>query len=137
MAVQTELGDIIEKLAAHEAALTSELGEVAAQAKQLSERLAQIQSALAALRHRKPIAKSTRGGDTANKKKGATPTIVQELAIIVLGKNDCLPFDQVLAGVKSETLARGLSRVGAKSSRADAITKPAFTINPYQTVSAT
>jgi len=38
-------------------------------------------------------------------------------------------------GVKSEMLARGLSRVGAKSSLADAITKPPFAINPDQTVS--
>jgi hypothetical protein len=135
MAVQTEFGDIIEKLAVHEATLTSELDEVATQAKQLGERLAQIQSALAALRDTEPNAKSKRGGDTAKKKKGATPTIVQELAIIVLGKNECLPFEQLLAGVKSEMLARGLSRVGAKSSLADAITKPAFTINPDHTVS--
>ena len=135
MAVQTELGDIIEQLAVHEAALTVELGEVSAQAKQLVGRLDQIQSALAALRDGKPNAKSTRGGETAKKTKGATPTIVQELAIIVLGKNDRLPFGQLLGGVKSEMLARSLSRVGAKSSLADAITKPPFTINPDQTVS--
>lgn len=137
MAVQTQFSDIIEKLADHETALTAELGEVSAQVKQLMDRLDQVQSALAALRDGRPNAKSTRSGDTVKSKKGATPTIVQELAIIVLSKNNCLPFDQLLAGVKSEMLSRGLSRVGAKSSLAEAITKPAFTINPDQTVSAT
>ncbi len=57
--------------------------------------------------------------------------------MLALGKNDRLSFDQLLDGVRSAMLARGSSRVGAKSLLAEAITKPPFTINPGQTVSAT
>ncbi len=62
MPVQTEISDIIGSLAAHEASLTLELGDLSAQAKQVGDRLDQIQSALAALRSEKPNAKSTRAG---------------------------------------------------------------------------
>ncbi len=137
MAVQTELGDINENLTVHEANLTLELGDLSAQAKRVGERLDQIQSALAALRDEKPNQNSTRGGDAVQKKRRASPSIVQELATVVLAKRDRLHFDQLLESVKSEMLARGLSRVGAKSLLAEAITKPPFTINPDQTVSAT
>ncbi|WP_417377319.1 hypothetical protein [Gimesia maris] len=134
MAIQAELGDVIEKLTAHEATLTMELGNLSAQAKRVGDQLDQIQSALSALRDGKPMAKSSRAGD-ASRKRTATPTVVQEIATIVLRKHSLLPFDQLLAHVKSELLARGLSRVGVKPLLSDAIKKPAFTINPDETVS--
>lgn len=135
MPVQTELNDIIENLAVHEANLTLELGDLSAQAKRVGNRLDQIQSALAALRDGKPNAKPTRGGDAAQRKRRASTSLVQELATAVLTKNECLSFDQLLDGVKSAMLARGLSRVGAKALLSEAIATPAFTINPDETVS--
>jgi len=48
-----------------------------------------------------------------------------------------LAFDQLLRGVKSQMLARGLSRVGAKALLAALITKSPFTVNPDQAISAT
>jgi len=123
-------------LAVHEANLTLKLGDLSSQAKRVGDRLDQIQLALAALRDGKLNAKSTRGGDATQKTRRASPTLVQELAMVVLTKKDCLSFDQLLDGVKSEMLARGLSRVGAKSLLAEVIAKPPFTMNPDQTVSA-
>lgn len=136
MAVQAELGDIIEKLTAHESTLTMELGNLSAQAKRVEEQLDQIQSALSALRDGKPVAKTSRPGN-ASKRRAATPAVIQEVATIVLSKHGSLPFDQLLGHVKSELLARGLSRVGAKSLLGDAIKKPVFMINPDETVSIT
>ncbi|GAA4469501.1 hypothetical protein [Novipirellula rosea] len=134
MAAQAELSDIIEKLTAHEVSLTMELDNLSAQSKRVGKQLDQIQSALSALRDGKTKVKSSRGVD-ATKKRTATPIVIQEIATIVLGKHDSLPFDQLLGHAKSELLARGLSRVGAKSMLSDAIKNPAFKINPDETVS--
>ena len=136
MAASVELSEIIDNLTAHEASLTMELNDLSAKTKRVGERLKQIQSALSALRDGRPNAKPTRVGDPAQKKRRATPTIIQETATTVLSKHDRLPFEQLLNHVKSELLAHRLSRVGAKSLLADAIKKPAFTINPDQTISA-
>jgi len=136
MAVPTELGDIIENLAVHEASLTLELNDLSAQAKRVGERLNQIQSALAALRDDRPKSTATSGSPATRTKPRANPTLVQELALAALGKNDHLSFDQLLRGVKSQMLARGLSRVGAKALLATLITKPPFTVNPDQTITA-
>lgn len=135
MPVQKELTDIIENLVAHEAALTLELGNLSAQAKRVGEKLDQIQSALAALRNGKPNAKAVRGGGVAQKKRRASPAVVHELALISLREHESLPFDELLDGVKSALLARGLSRVGAKPLLTEEIAKPPFKINPDQTVS--
>ncbi len=136
MAVNAELGDVIETLTAHEAALTMELGSLSAQAKRVGERLDQIQCALSSLRDGKATAKTSRTGNTS-KRSTATPTAIQEIAAIVLSNHNSLPFDQLLGHVKSELLARGLSRVGVKSLLRDAIKKPAFTIHPDETISMT
>lgn len=136
MTMQAELGDIIETLTAHEATLTMELGELSTHAKRVGEQLDQIQSALSALRDGKPSGKHPlRNGGAPRKKRTATPAVIQEIVTIVLGKHDQLVFDQLLDQVKSELLARGLSRVGVKSLLAETIKMPVFTVNPDQTVS--
>tara|TARA_R110002073_G_scaffold328728_4_gene510357 strand:+ start:2629 stop:3033 length:405 start_codon:yes stop_codon:yes gene_type:complete len=132
MTMQAELGNKIETLTAHEATLTMELGNLSTQAKRVGEQLDQIQSALSSLRDGKSSGKHPlRNGGPVQKKRTTTPAIIQEIVTIALGKQDRLLFDQV----KSELLARGLSRVGVKSLLADAIRKPAFTVNSDQTVS--
>jgi hypothetical protein len=68
-------------------------------------------------------------------KRKATPTVIQEIVTNILAKDDRMPPEQMLGRVKSELLARGLSRVGAKSLLAEAIKKLDLTMNSDQTLS--
>lgn len=135
MPIQAELGDIIENLTAHEVALTMQLGNMSAQAKQLNDQLDQIQSALTALRGGKLNGKPpARNGDASLKRK-ATPAVIQEIVTNLVAKHDRMPPDELLGQVKSELLARGLSRVGAKSMLADAIKRLRPSIDAKQSPS--
>lgn len=135
MPIQAELGDIIENLTAHEVALTMQLGNMSAQAKQLNDQLDQIQSALTALRGGKLSGKPpARNGDASLKRK-ATPAVIQDIVTNLVAKHDRMPPDELLGQVKSELLARGLSRVGAKSMFADAIKRLRPSIDAKQSPS--
>lgn len=135
MATKVELTDVIDKLTSHESVLSQELSELAAESKQVGAQLEQIQTALAALRNSKPTTKTDRLGSAARKKRMASHAVIEEVAISVLHKHVTLPFDQLLAHVKSELLARSLSRVAAKSLLAEAIKNAPFFVHPDGTVS--
>ena len=135
MAIQVELTDVIDKLMAHEAVLSQELSELSAKSQQVSTQLDQIQAALAALRNSKPPNKADRQGSGARKKKTANHAVIQEVTASQLRKHGSLTFDKLLGHIKSELLARSLSRVGAKSLLAETIKNAPFCIHADQTIS--
>jgi len=135
MAIQVELTDVIDKLTAHESVLSQELAELSAKSQQVSSQLDQIQTALAALRNSKPPTKTDRQGSGAQKKRTAGHAVIQEVTATQLRKHGSLSFEQLLGHVKSELLARSLSRVGAKSLLAEAVKNAPFCVHADQTIS--
>lgn len=135
MAIQVELTDVIDKLTAHEAVLSQELAELSAKSLQVSNQLDQIQTALAALRNSKPPNKADRQGSGAPKKRTASHALIQEIAATLLRKHGSLSFDQLLGHVKSELLARSMSRVATKSLLDETIKNSPFCIHADQTIS--
>lgn len=115
--------------------LSQKLSVLAAQSKQVTSQLEQIQTALAALRNSKPATKADRQGRVVGKKRTASHAVIQEVAATLLRKHGSQPFDQLLGHVKSELLARSLSRIASKSLLAEAIKNAPFCVDSEGNIS--
>jgi predicted nuclease with TOPRIM domain len=122
--MEQDLINIINELTSHESHLKAELAQLTSKAKEIADRLSQIQTAKAALggTGRTGLGKHAK----ANSKKDhrvPTQSEIEEIISTILREKKSVPVADLLHQVKSQLLANGQSRVGLKSLFAKAVTK--------------
>lgn len=129
------LDSIVQELTTHESQLKSELNALTTETNKISDRLTQIQSALAVLR----------GASSAKllkniaspKRKPATPESVAEAIAKILQEQKSVPVSELLQIVKSRLLAIGYSRAGIKPLFSKALSSSKIKIDQAQNATLT
>ena len=131
--MEHDLSKVINELSSHESQLKAELDELTSRTKAISGRLTQIRSAMSALRGTGQ-AKQFKLEDKQNR-KAPTQAEIEEIIFKILREKRSVPIVDLMQQVKSQLLAKGQSRLGFKSTFANALSSPKFKSDQSQNVS--
>ena len=131
--MEHDLAKIIQELSSHETQLKAELEELTTKTKAITGRLTQIQSAMSALRNTSQVKQNK----LANMQNRKTPdqASIEEIILKILREKRSVPIVDLMQQVKSQLLAKGQSRLGFKSTFANALSSPKFKSDQSQNVS--
>ena len=117
---------IIEELNRFECELRSQLDKLTSQARETSEKLTRIRTAIKALngKTRSPL-KTTTKKDNKPTEAGEVPRLLMEL----IKDSGPMPKDKLFQFLQNRMLANGKPKFGLKSKFAKAINSPSFEIN--------
>ena len=130
--MEHDLAKIIQELSSHETQLKAELEELTTKTKAITGRLTQIQSAMSALRNTSQVKQNK----LANMQNRKTPdqASIEEIILKILREKRSVPIVDLMQQVKSQLLAKGQSRLGFKSTFANALSSPKFKSDQSQNV---
>jgi hypothetical protein len=124
------LDSIVSELTSHESQLKSELNALTIETNKISDRLKQIQSALAALRGAS-TSKLTKN-IALPKRKPASPESVADTIAKILQEQKSVPVSELLQHVRSQLLATGHTRTGLKPLFSKVLSSSKFKIDQAQ-----
>ena len=130
--MEHDLAKIIQELSSHETQLKAELEELITKTKAITGRLTQIQSAMSALRNTSQVKQNK----LANMQNRKTPdqASIEEIILKILREKRSVPIVDLMQQVKSQLLAKDQSRLGFKSTFANALSSPKFKSDQSQNV---
>ena len=131
--MEHDLSKIIQELSSHESQLKAELDELTSRTKAITGRLTQIQSAMSALRNTSQV-KQNKLAYMQNR-KAPDQASIEEIILKILREKRSVPIVDLMQQVKSQLLAKGQSRLGFKSTFANALSSPKFKSDQSQNVS--
>tara|TARA_R110002073_G_scaffold328728_4_gene510355 strand:+ start:1453 stop:1902 length:450 start_codon:yes stop_codon:yes gene_type:complete len=128
-----DLTDVVARLTENEAVLATELQQLALKTNKLTERLIQVQTALAALRGElsQTPAKST----ARSQKDTVSEAVILKTLEAILKAEGPMSQSHLLSRLKQQLLSQGLSRVGVKPMMVKALTHQRFKIDHDRMVS--
>lgn len=128
-----DFADVVARLSESEAILAAELQHLAFRTSQVSDRLRQVQTALAALRGQQTQSPPKCVGRT--RKDSTSPTTIVPMVEAILRDRGTIPQNELLSQVKQHLLSQGITRVGVKSMMAKTLANSQFKIAPDGKVS--
>ena len=130
--MEHDLAKIIQELSSHETQLKAELEDLITKTKAITGRLTQIQSAMSALRNTSQV-KQNKLANMQNR-KAPDQASIEEIIFKILREKRSVPIVDLMQQVKSQLLAKGQSRLGFKSTFANALSSPKFKSDQSQNV---
>jgi hypothetical protein len=125
--MDVDITKIIEQLSSHELQLKAELDQLTSRAKEIADRLSQIQTAKAALSGKARTDQGRRAKSNTKKiSKATTQSEIEGIITKILREKKSAPIAELFGHVKSQLLASGQSRLGLKSIFAKAISSSKF-----------